>query len=115
MHGIRFHTRARSAHKKTYSCGVLVKGTTLGAVDGVDYYGVLKEVLRVEYPGEPIKRCVLFRCDWFDPSHPRGTRYSKMNCTFEVNHQRRYRKYEPFVHADAVSYTHLTLPTNREV
>jgi len=102
VHGIRFHTRARSARKKTYSCGVLVKGTTSGAAGGVDYYGVLDEVLRVEYPGEPIKRCVLFRCDWFDPSQPRGTRYSNINCTFEVNHQRRYRKYEPFVLADVV-------------
>ena len=100
VHGIRFHTRARSARKKTYSCGVLVKGTTSGAAGGDDYYGVLEEVLRVEYPGEPIKRCVLFRCEWFDPSQRRGTRYSKINYTFEVNHQRKYRKYEPFVLAD---------------
>ena len=73
VHGIRFHMRVRSAHKKTYSCCVLVKGTTLGDSSGVDYYGVLEEILRVEYPGEPIKRCVLLRCDWFDPSHPQGT------------------------------------------
>ena len=55
VHGIRFHTRARSVHKKAYSCGVLVKGTTLGNSGVVDYYGVLEEVFRVEYPGEPIK------------------------------------------------------------
>ena len=108
VHGIRFHTRSRSAGRKTYSCGVLVKGTT-GDVGGVDYYGVLEEVIRVEYPGEPLKRCVLFRCDWFDPSQPRGTRYCKTTCTYEVNHQRRYRKYEPFVLAD-VAYQVFYIP-----
>jgi len=56
VHGIRFHMRVSSANTKTYSCGVLVKGTTLGDSGGVDYYEVLEEVLRVEYPGEPIKR-----------------------------------------------------------
>ena len=72
VHGIGFHTRARSANKKTYSCGVLVKGTTSGVSRGIDYYGVLEEVIRVEYPGEPIKRCLLSRCDWFDPLNPQG-------------------------------------------
>jgi len=55
VHAIRFHTRARSANKKTYSCGVLVKGTTSSDSGGIDCYGVLEEVLRVEYPGDPIK------------------------------------------------------------
>jgi len=41
VHGIRFHTRTRSMNKKTYSCGVLVKGTLEGDGSGVDYYGVL--------------------------------------------------------------------------
>ena len=40
---------------KTYSCGVLVKGTGEGNNNGIDYYEVLEEVLRVEYLGEPIK------------------------------------------------------------
>jgi len=75
---------------KTYSCGVLVKGTGEGDNSGVDYYGVLEEVLRVEYLGEPIKRCVLFRCNWFDPVNPRGMWYSRLNCTYEVNHSHRY-------------------------
>jgi len=33
----------------------MVKGTVEGDNSGVDYYGVLEEVLRVEYLGEPIK------------------------------------------------------------
>ena len=57
--GIRFHTRTRSMNKKTYSCGVVVKGTVEGDKSRVDYYKVLEEVLQVNYPGEPIKLCLL--------------------------------------------------------
>jgi len=50
--------------------------------------------------GEPIKRWVLFRCNWFDPTNPRGTQYSRLNCTYEVNHSHRYAKYDPFIIVD---------------
>jgi len=46
VHGVRFHTRIRSAKTKTYSCGVLVEGTGEGDKSGVEYHGVLEEVLR---------------------------------------------------------------------
>ena len=100
VHGMRFHTGTRSANTTTYSCGILVKGTEEGDNSRVDYYRVLEEVLRVEYLGEPIKRCVLFRCDWFGPANPWGMRYSRLNCTYEINHLRRYAKYDPFIIAD---------------
>ena len=71
VHGIRFHIRARSANNKTYSCGFVVKGTTAADLGGANYYGVLEEVLKAKYLGEPIKYCVPFCCNWFDPSNPR--------------------------------------------
>ena len=37
-----------------------------------DYYGILQEVIRVEYLGEPLKQCMLFRYDWFGNT-PRRT------------------------------------------
>jgi len=40
-----------------------MKGTTERDSGGVDYYRVLKEVLKVEYLGKLIKHCVLFCCD----------------------------------------------------
>jgi len=79
-----------------------MKGITVPDSSKFDYYGVLEEILKVEYLGEPIKHCVLFCCDWFDPSNLRGTPYSKTNYTYAVNHQCRYGKYEPFVLADVV-------------
>jgi len=36
VHGVRFHTRTRSANKKTYSCGLLVKGTGEGDIVGLN-------------------------------------------------------------------------------
>jgi len=67
VYGNRFHTRARNANSKTYSCGgVVVKGTTAIDAGGVDLYGVLEEV---EDLSKPIKHCVLFHCDWFTPSN----------------------------------------------
>jgi len=55
IHGIKFHTKTRSTNNKTYSCSALVKGTMEGDSSGVDYYGVLEELLKVRYLSEPIK------------------------------------------------------------
>ena len=60
VHNIRFHTKARSANNKNYSCGVIMKRTTEGDSSGVNYYRVLEDVLKVEYLGELTKHCVLF-------------------------------------------------------
>lgn len=48
MHDIKLHTRTKSMNNKTYSCDVVVKGTSKGDGNGVDYYGVLEEIL-LEY------------------------------------------------------------------
>ena len=69
--------------------------------------------MRVEYLGKPIKRCVLFRCDWFDDANPRGTRYSRLNCTYEDNYDRRYVKYDLFIIADvAFQVFYISYPTD---
>jgi len=114
VQGIRFHTRTRSMNKKTNLCGVLVKGTSKGDGSGVDYYGVFEEVLQLEYIGELIKRCLLFRCEWYDASNPQGTRYSKLNCTYEINIQCKYDKYDPFIIGD-VAYQVLYIPYPHDV
>jgi len=43
---------------------------------------------------------VLFYCDWFDTINPRGTRYSRLNYTYEIDHIRWYAKYDPLIIAD---------------
>jgi len=49
VHGIKLYKKTRSANKKTYSCGAVVKATIKGESTCVDCYGELEEVLKVEY------------------------------------------------------------------
>ena len=55
-----------------YNCGVCIKGVGEGDEVRGDYYGILHKIIRVEFMGEPIKKCVLFNCEWFDPDVHRG-------------------------------------------
>lgn len=71
-------------------------GVTVKGVEGKDYYGVLQEVIELEYVGATRKyKTVLFKCDWFDPDQ--GTRIYKKYHLVEVNHESRYPHYDPFV------------------
>ena len=76
--------------------GVCVTGTGEGEFEN-EYYGILREIIEVEYPGEPFKKCVLFNCDWFDPTLNRGMRVNRCYGIVQIRHDRRYRKYDPFI------------------
>ena len=102
VNGFKFHTEARSVGKRTYNCGVGVCGTGEGDIEN-DYYGVLEDIVQIEYVGEPLKRCVLFSCEWFDPTLNRGTRSHKLSNLIEVHRTRRYRKYDPFIFPNTAS------------
>ena len=78
------------------NCGVCVTGTGEGEFEN-EYYGILREVIEIEYPGEPLKKCVLLNCDWFDPTPNRGMRVNKSYGIVEIRHDRRYNKYDPFI------------------
>jgi len=103
VNGCRFYTKARNEGKTTYNCGVCVKG--VGECDEVpgDNYGILHEIIRVEFTGEQIKKCVLFNYEWLDPDVLRGLRYPKFTPYHKVNHTRRYRKFDPFIFADVAT------------
>jgi len=96
VNGYRFHTRKHSEGKKTINSGVCVRGGSHDEAEN-DYYGVLEEVVQLEYFGEPTKRVVLFACHWFDPLIPRGTRLLKPYGIVEVRHRGKYNKYDPFI------------------
>ncbi len=60
-----------------------------------DYYGILKEILELDFTGEPIKTVVLFLCEWYDPTPNIGTR---TECgIIEIKHRGRYCIYDPFI------------------
>ncbi|XP_038705330.1 uncharacterized protein LOC120001133 [Tripterygium wilfordii] len=105
--GFRFHTKERELSLKTQNSGVIVKGDEL--TGSVDYYGVIKDIIELEYFGE--NRVVLYRCDWFDvpPQGRNQTRgYNKDDFGFiTLDMTRICYQNEPFVlasQADQVYY-----------
>ena len=102
VNGFKFHTEAHSVGKRAYNYGVGVYGTKEGDIE-YNYYGVLKDIVQPEYVSEPLKRCVRFSCEWFDPRLNRGTRSHKLSKLIEVHHTRRYQKYDQFIFPNTAS------------
>ncbi|XP_059311461.1 uncharacterized protein LOC132063034 [Lycium ferocissimum] len=97
VNGFKFNTRECANHMKTNNSGVWVK-----SADGVDYFGVIEEILELDYSGWPLKKIVLFLCNWFDPTPKRGTMVLKECNIIEVKHKWRYAGYDPFLIAHNV-------------
>ena len=66
VNGYKLHTIGHETSRATMNSGVCIKGTNYSE-NSCNYYGQLKEILELKYPGYPFKRMVLFKCDWFDP------------------------------------------------
>ena len=58
----------------------------------------LQEIIEVEFPRLLKLKCVIFKCDWFDPVVNRGIRFNKFSVV-DVNDGRMYNKVEPFIFA----------------
>ena len=54
VNGYKFHTESHGSIESTSNSGVCIKGTN-SSDNEIHYYGRLIEVLRLEYPGLPIK------------------------------------------------------------
>ena len=82
--------------RSTSYSGVCIKGTNFNEVES-DYYGRLIEILQLEYQRLPIKRIILFKCNWFDPTVNVGMKVYKQYFLVDVNHKRKLSKDEPFI------------------
>ncbi|XP_049388507.1 uncharacterized protein LOC125852871 [Solanum stenotomum] len=97
VNDFKFHTKGRSFSRASNNSGVCIKGTNYSADDN-DYYGVLTEILELEYKGSTlIKKTVLFKCEWFDPTPNVGMKIHPQYKLVDINHKRKLKKYEPFV------------------
>ncbi|XP_013617848.1 PREDICTED: uncharacterized protein LOC106324422 [Brassica oleracea var. oleracea] len=84
--GYNFHTYEYGSRRATVNYGICVKGERY-------FYGILQEIIEVEFPGLVKMKCVLFKCDWFDPTENRGVRYNKFGVV-DINATRsRYKSY----------------------
>ena len=106
VNGFRFQTLSRSQNRATYNCGVCVKGSDT-IDDACDYYGVLDEIIELEFVGCYSSKIVLFKCSWYDPTINRGMVVHKKYGLVEINKNRKLNKYDPFclgVQATQVCY-----------
>ncbi|KAK1368586.1 hypothetical protein POM88_034678 [Heracleum sosnowskyi] len=60
VNGYKFHTRTYGANKSTFNSGVCIKGSNYSETSN-DYFGILEEILIIEYPRRSIKRTALFK------------------------------------------------------
>lgn len=105
--GYIFHTYDYGKDKKNANYGVCVKSTSpSGSSEEHDFYGVLREILELHYPGPVDLKVVLFKCDWYDSTIGKGIRVNKSGI-IDVNAAKVYGKYDPFIlasQADQVCY-----------
>ncbi|KAK6798223.1 hypothetical protein RDI58_005925 [Solanum bulbocastanum] len=85
VNGFNFQTKEVSRNKKTNNSGDID-----GTGQTIKYYGVIQEIIEVRYLGWPKKKILLFRCEWFDPSH-RDTKVDHQHNIIEVKHARKYK------------------------
>ena len=98
--GYRFITLRRDKGLRTQNSGVVVLGDT-GNDNERNFYGVLKDVIRLEYLGG--NYIVLFRCEWYDVfDFQRGIHVDKFGFV-SIDTQKRLKVDEPFVLASQVS------------
>jgi len=61
IHDFLFRTTSTEVSFSTQNSGVLVKGDD--SIANMDWYGVLKKIITLDFPGE--KAVILFECDWY--------------------------------------------------
>ncbi|KAG2266804.1 hypothetical protein Bca52824_073883 [Brassica carinata] len=95
--GFLFHTQKHGEGRKTCNYGICVKGESYtNASDEADYYGILTDIIQIEYEGAVDLKITLFKCKWYDPKIGRGTRRSNGGIV-DILSSRKYYKYEPFI------------------
>ncbi|XP_056688736.1 uncharacterized protein [Spinacia oleracea] len=97
VNGYNFHTHDYGKHKSTMNYGVCVQSP-----EEIDYFGILEEVVEVAYCGKLREyKTILFKCSWMDSV--KGMNIHEQYKLVEVNHSKRYPKYDPFVLSYQVS------------
>ncbi|XP_024009341.1 uncharacterized protein LOC112084441 [Eutrema salsugineum] len=61
------------------------------ASDEADFYGILTDIIQLEYEGMANLKITLFKCEWYDPLIGRGTRMSNGGVV-DVLSSRKYNK-----------------------
>ncbi|KAH0695483.1 hypothetical protein KY285_022580 [Solanum tuberosum] len=110
VNGYKFHTECHGSTRSTMNSRVCISDPNFG-----DYYGRIKEIIQVEYREAPLKQIVLFKCEWFDPTMDVGVKRHNQYKLVDINHRRRYKKYEPFILAmQATQVCYVPYPSKKK-
>ncbi|CAN6817230.1 unnamed protein product [Brassica oleracea] len=108
--GYAFTTQKRRRSSTTYDAGVC-------SASGDDvYYGNIREIMEIKYPGMFRLHCTVFYCDWYDNTRDRGVRTDAFGVT-SVHSRRKLQYYDPFIltsQADQVCYIKYPRVRNRD-
>lgn len=105
VNGFKFHTVTHGVGRVTHNSGVCVRGSCYDDSE-TDYYGLLDDVLEVEYYGVGHCVVVLFKCTWFDS--PGGVRVDPKHGLIDIKYKSRLRGDDYYVlasQAEQVYYT----------
>lgn len=95
VNGYRFRIENRDQNLRTQNSGVVVIGNTGTANENIDYYGVVTDIIEIQYVGG--NRVVLFRCKWWDVfDKVRGVKTDDYGFV-SVNCNRQLKIDEPFI------------------
>jgi len=70
--------------------------------NALEYYGIIKDIIKIGWEGSMKLELVLFYCSWFDPT-PNGLRRIEDLGLVEINHTLRLSNFDPFVMASQVT------------
>ena len=91
----KFCTRGYAFTRKGHSKTTYDAGVSSSSGDDV-YYGNIKEILEIQFPGMVGLRCVVFYCDWYDTTPDRGVKIDAFGVT-SVHSRRKLQYYDPFI------------------
>jgi hypothetical protein len=103
VNGYRFRSKEHERSKS--GLATVNTGVCVSCLDDdnneTEYYGVIKDIIKIKWEGRLQLEMVLFDCDWFDPT-PSGTRHTENLGLVEIKHAARLSFFEPFVLASQV-------------
>ena len=114
VNGYRFRSKKYESGRvglTTINSGVCV--TSFDESDNaLEYYGIIEDIIKIEWEGSMKLELVLFYCSWFDPT-PNGLRRIEDLGLVEINHTLRLSNFDPFVMASQVTQVYyLSYPCN---
>ncbi|XP_039138739.1 uncharacterized protein LOC120276064 [Dioscorea cayenensis subsp. rotundata] len=112
INGYNFDSVTHGIEKATMNSGICVQGSNVEEIC-TDFYGLLQDVVQLEYHGNRWNRVVLFECTWFDPIN--GTKVNPLYKLVDVNRKKMYAKYDPFVLAQqAIQVNYIEYPSMKK-